>query len=369
MRRVSMWCWMASAAAAFAGDLEPLSSAEFCGRCHRSILEAWKASAHAKAMESPLFQDVLEMAEAEFGTGVRKECLSCHSPIAVHLGDWKLRQKISWEGITCDYCHSVREVAETAPNPKARLEFSLVKTGPIKDAVAPAHGTLFSAVHTSSRLCAPCHQYRNAHGLDVLNTYAEWKASDYAKRGLHCQSCHMFRVAGDVVDPRIQRSSLAKVNLHQMPGSHSIEQLNKTIRATVASTREGNKLKVGVTMSNVAAGHYVPTGSPLRQLILELRVDAYDGRRFKEQRVYRRAVADEAGKEIDREYLAFLKGAKVLSDTRLAPGESRTENFAFPLPAGVQAQVTATLWYYYSPLARTETQRRVTFRTISRLVR
>ena len=32
-------------------------------------------------------------------------------------------------------------------------------------------------------------------------------------------SCHMYRVA---VSPRIKRSSLAKINLHQMPGSHSV---------------------------------------------------------------------------------------------------------------------------------------------------
>ncbi len=367
--RIALVLWPLAAAVAFPGELEPLSSAEICGRCHRSILEAWKTSAHARAMESALFQDVLEMAEAEFGAGVRKECLGCHAPLAVHLGDWKLRQKISWEGVTCDYCHSVHEVWEAGPNPKVRAEFSLVKTGPIKDAAAPVHGTLFSAVHSSSRLCAPCHQYRNAAGLDVLNTYAEWKASDYARRGVECQSCHMFRVAGDVVDPRIRRSSLAKVNLHQMAGSHSIEQLNKTIRAKLASTREGNLLKLTAVVSNVAAGHYVPTGSPLRQLVLELRVDAYDGRRFQERRVYRRVVVDASGNEIDREYLAFLKGARVVADTRLAPGESRTETFAFPLPAGVQAQVTATLWYYYSPLARTESQRRITFRTISQLVR
>jgi len=58
----------------------------------------------------------------------------------------------------------------------------------------------------------------------------------------------------------------------------------------------------------------------------------------------------------------------VVSDTRLAPGEKRVENFQFAIPASTQAQVKATFWYYYSPMARTESQKRITFLTLNRLV-
>src|SRR3989337_2349094 len=94
---------------AHGAQLRPFSSAEVCGRCHRAILESWKQSAHARAMESPVFQDALDAAVADFGAGVRRTCLNCHSPIAVHTGDLALQQKVSWEGVTCDYCHSIRE--------------------------------------------------------------------------------------------------------------------------------------------------------------------------------------------------------------------------------------------------------------------
>jgi hypothetical protein len=33
----------------FAG-MEPPETAEVCGRCHRAIHEAWRSSAHARAM-------------------------------------------------------------------------------------------------------------------------------------------------------------------------------------------------------------------------------------------------------------------------------------------------------------------------------
>jgi len=354
---------------AWCQSVEAINSAEVCGSCHRAIHEAWKQSAHARAMENRLFQDALQLAQEDFGVGSRKLCLSCHSPMALHTGDLLLQKKASWEGVTCDYCHSLREVSLAGPNPKALLEFSRVKSGPLKTASPAAHGAVHSEVHSSSRACASCHEYRNAFGFPVLTTFSEWKQSRSAKEGRQCQSCHMYRVAGDVVDPRVQRSSMAKVNLHQMPGSRSLDQLNRTIRVNLSTSRESDQMRVNVEMTNRTAGHFVPTGSPLRQLLLELRADSYDGQHFREERTYRRTIADEQGTVLEREHLAVWKGAKVVSDTRLAPDEKRIETFSFPIPAGVQTQVKLTLCYYYSPMARTESQQRVVFRTISRLVK
>jgi len=349
------------------GGMESPSSAEVCGRCHRAIHESWKTSTHADAMESRLFQDALELTEADFGQSGRKVCLGCHSPIGVQTGDFGLTRKVSWEGVTCDYCHSIREVSFDGPNPKAVVKFGAVKTGPLSDAVSGAHETAYSAVHKSSAVCAPCHEYKNANGFAVLTTYSEWKASKYWKEGRQCQSCHMARVAGDVVDPHVARVKVAKINLHQMPGSHSLEQLTSAVKAQLNLAREGDELRVTVEVSNPNAGHYMPTGSPLRQLVMELRADSAGGQHFREERVYARKVADQHGTVLMREHFAFLKAAKLVSDTRLAPGEKRVETFRFRIPKGSQTQVKATFWYYYSPLAREESQKRVTFLTLNRL--
>lgn len=357
------------AGAALAGDLDTPSSAELCGRCHRAIHEAWKLSAHARSMESRLFQDALDLAEQNFGVPTRKVCLECHSPVAARIGDFGLQRKVSWEGVTCDYCHSITEVAFNGSNPKAKVEFTMVKSGPLKDASSGGHGTVFSAVHTSSLTCAPCHEYKNSLGFPLLTTFSEWKNSRYGREEKACQSCHMSRVAGEVVDPRIQRSSEAKINLHQMPGGHSADQLASTIKATLNAVREGGHVRVTVDVSNQKAGHYVPTGSPMRRLVMELRVNSYDGKHYREERVYHRVVADQQGNKLDREDLAFVKAAKVLSDTRLAPDEKRSEVFTFPVPAGTAAQVEAVFRYDHSPMARTESQKQVTFLRLQRLVR
>ena len=354
---------------ALADTLPTPASAELCGRCHRAIFEAWKDSSHSKAMQSWLFQDALELTETDFGKGARRTCLRCHSPVGIALGDINLEKKVSWEGITCDYCHSLRSVSMAEANPKAVVVFTLVKSGPLKDASSMAHGTEFSEIHTSSLACAPCHEYQNALGFPLLTTFSEWKKSRYAKEGKQCQSCHMYRVAGDVVDPRLKRSSLAKINLHQMPGSHSVTQLTKAITAQLSTSRKGDQLQVVVTVVNREAGHYVPTGSPLRQLILEVVADGGTGYHFREERFFRRVVAEAGGTAVTKEHFAFLKGARVLSDTRLAPDEKRTETFSFPIPPGIQTQLTANLRYYYSPMARVDSQKQVNFLSMSRLLR
>ncbi len=371
MRFAAVILWVAAAAGQQppARPLDIPSSAEACGRCHRAIEETWKGSAHAQAMESRLFQDALELTETEFGADSRRICLGCHSPIALRIGDLRLVRKVSWEGVTCDFCHSVQAVSLEGTNPTARVEFTQVKTGPLEQANSNGHRTAFSEVHKSSAVCAPCHQYENQLGFPVLTTFSEWRKSRYAKQGRNCQSCHMHQVAGEVVDPLIKSVPLAKINLHQMPGSHSISQLASTVRGRLTAVRRGDQIEATLEVSNIAAGHYVPTGSPMRQIVVEVKADAYDGRHFKEQRTYRRTVASQDGKEIDREPLAFLRAARVLSDTRLAPDETRREVFRFPIAHTTEAQISASFVYYYSPLARTEAQKRVTFLSLQQLVK
>jgi hypothetical protein len=353
---------------AHAYDMPSPASAELCGDCHRAIYTGWKESAHAHAMESRLFQDALKLSDADLGPQARKICLGCHSPIAVQTNDMALVKKVSWEGVTCDYCHSLRQVTLGDGNPKARVEYTGPKSGPSKDMASPAHDTVYSEVHTTSSACAVCHEYKNGLGFPVLTTYSEWEASSYGKKGQPCQSCHMSLVQGDIVDPRVKRIGSETVNLHKMPGGHSLDQLTKSVRATLTVARHGDKIEATVKLVNVGAGHCVPTGSPLRQLILEVRADSYGGQHLREERVYARTVADQNGEPISHEHLGFVKAAKELSDTRLFPGAAKIETFIFEIPRGRQTRVEADLYYYYSPTAATEGEEKIKFLTMTRLL-
>jgi hypothetical protein len=178
----------------------------------------------------------------------------------------------------------------------------------------------------------------------------------------------MSQVAGNVVDPRVQRTAEATINLHQIPGSHSMQQLEKALHAELSTTHQGGRLQIVVEVTNRGAGHSVPTGSPMRQLILELRADPYGGAPMSDRRVFRRTVADAKDAPIEREPQAFLKGAKEISDSRIAPGETRKETFSFQVPQGTRTQVEANFIYYYSPMATTQAQQQIKFLSLRRLV-
>jgi hypothetical protein len=358
---------LAGLALLFAGPLSAqlsgVNNAETCGRCHRDILKAWKSSQHARAMENPLFQDALERAAGVGGAAARQTCLECHAPTARHSGDLALKTKASWEGVTCDFCHSLKSVGVDDGAVSMTVRFDGTKTGPLKDAASGGHATAFSEVHTTSLVCAGCHEYRNPLGFPVLETYREWQDSSFGREGRFCQDCHMAQTAANVVDPKIKRSAHSSVNLHQMPGSRSIDQLNKAIALRMNTERRSDTLVVTVDLSNRGAGHMVPTGSPLRQLNLEVSVGAA-GKTHEERRVYTRKVVDQAGKEINSEELVFLKAAKTVSDSRLKAGETRRESFEFQVPAAASARVVARLWYFYSPTAATADETRVNFLTL-----
>ncbi len=299
----------------------------------------------------------------EFGPKTRATCLACHAPTVQYSGDTDLVRKASWEGVTCDYCHSLKSVTFSGGVPHPTVTFDGVKTGPLKDAASIAHGVAYSPVHTSSLVCAACHEYRNAAGLPVLTTYSEWQNSAYGKKDTACQSCHMSLTAAKVVDPRVKRTPQTAVNLHQMPGSHSIEQLNKAVSARLSTARRGDSLEVTVEVSNRGAGHMVPTGSPLRRLHLDVQVSSPGGKSYQQERVYRRAALDFQGREIQREHQVFVQAAKFGEDTRLKPGERRVETFTFPVPRNAAANVRTQLSYYYSPFAAA--QKKVSFFTLA----
>jgi hypothetical protein len=339
--------------------LEGVNHAETCGRCHRDILSAWKQSAHARAMENPIFQDALERAE-DVSPGARQICLSCHAPTVKYSGDLALKTKASWEGVTCDFCHSLKSVEVTGHTVAMEVRFDGTKTGPLKDAASIGHGTAFSPIHTSSLVCAGCHEYRNAQGFGVLTTYSEWEQSAYASSGANCQTCHMAETSAEVVDPKIKRLERSTVNLHAMPGSRSLDMLNKAVTLRLRTRREADELVVEVDLENRGAGHRIPTGSPLRRLELEVEMAAR-GRQLREERTYQRQVADAQGKAILREEFLFLTAARELSDNRLKPGEKRQEVFRFPLPQSESARIYARLWYHYSPQERSADAQRVKF--------
>jgi hypothetical protein len=317
-------------------------------------------------MESEPFLDAYRETKRNRGEEVSRLCLQCHAPFAAINADWELKEKLTWEGVNCDICHSITSVDHSGPNPKMLYDVGDVKRGPIRDAESGAHEVAYSDLHTHSSVCAGCHEFTNSDGIPIMSTFSEWQSSTAAREGKHCQTCHMGATEGDIVDPRITRVAHAEVNLHEVPGGHSIDQLNKALRVRSDFARDGDSLAVVVQLMNKGAGHCVPTGMPGRRVILELQVRPYGREVSTETRIFGRTFVDAEGSIITRDSQYFAPGVKLDFDTRILPDETRTERFAFPVPHDVTVAVQLRLTYEHAPLGGPEGRTQLVFFTQSR---
>jgi cytochrome c2 len=326
----------------------------------------WSSSAHGRAMEDEVFLEAYRETKAGEGEEVSRQCLACHAPLTGVNSDWALAQKVTWEGVHCDVCHGMVAVDMTGANPKPVLDIGKVKRGPIKDAASSAHEVAFSELHATALACAPCHEGSTADGVKVITTYSEYAASAAAKDGKTCQTCHMGKTKANVVDPKIARVAAAEVNLHEVPGGHSLEQLHKALQVALDPKRVGDSLCVTVRLTNKGAGHAVPTGMPGRRVILELAVRSGTGEAFEDKRIYTKTFADRNGATITSDSKYFTKGLKLETDTRIQADERRTETFSFPVPASATAHVTLKLHYEHAPMGGPENRTWLTFYTENR---
>jgi hypothetical protein len=350
---------IALAASGAAGSTAPARS-DTCGGCHRDIHRMWRGSAHARSLEGPVFLDGYRATEAEHGSTVSRLCLDCHAPLARIAGDVELRQRTTWEGVSCEVCHSLVAVDFSEPTPRPIFDFGRVKRGPIRGASTAAHAAAYSELHTTAAVCAPCHEYVNAEGVPILTTFSEWKESSASRSGKSCQACHMETTRVGASDPRTKREP-APINLHEVPGGHSLEQLHRALGVGLVPRREKSALRVDVTVSNRGAGHAVPTGMPGRKVHLILTVRSSDGGFYEARRVYARTFRDGRGETVAGDGGCFAPGVREDSDTRIRPDERRTESFRFPVASSATVFVDLKLHYEHRPVPTGEGRTWLTF--------
>ncbi|MGD8621861.1 MAG: hypothetical protein PVH60_07915 [Anaerolineales bacterium] len=215
-------------------------------------------------------------------------CASCHTPAAAvndpYNTDPNNLSGVEAEGMPCDFCHKVWDVKldpnTQMPNPNypgvLSIEFLRPHeghqffAGPLDD-VAPGEDT-YSAIQDESAYCAACH-FGVFWDITIYNSYGEWLESPYSdpETGQTCQDCHMpptgatqfatTEAGGLVRDPD-------QIFSHRMPGALDRELLEDALDMQVIAAREGDILRVTVTLYNDNTGHKIPTDSPLRHMLL-----------------------------------------------------------------------------------------------------
>jgi hypothetical protein len=341
-----------SSSTAFSNE-KKYSSSSSCKACHDQIYWGWAASMHSKSVSKSniLFRKAFEFALEETDGTVREQCLSCHAPIAVELGDLKLKRDISKEGINCDYCHTLIPKLE-------KDTFTLIsspgktKYGPYEDCKTEAHESKYSEVYTKSEFCFKCHAtQKNPHGLELCSTAPEWEGSIHAVKKKQCQDCHMPTVTGTGGKGGPERE---EVSLHNFYGGHDAGALNSAAKLELKMSEEESVKRLTVTVSNIGAGHSLPTSFPLRSIALKLFAYDSNGKElwtnwkndpFLEDRqaLFAKILTDNSGKPV-----LPLKATKVALDSRLASEETRELPYDFPADLDI-AKVTANLQYKLAP--------------------
>ncbi|MCB9796478.1 MAG: hypothetical protein H6741_27595 [Alphaproteobacteria bacterium] len=243
-------------------------------------------------------------------------CADCHAPgIDGALGGRDLLEARGYAhsaGVHCDVCHKVESIDLEAPAGVAgrlhvlrpREEFSgplgpyePLMFGPYYDVLNPRMGSVQRDHFREAELCAGCHELEQealipGQAIDVSrwpegripvhSTYSEWLAGPMAE-GVVCQSCHMPVDAdvgnssdlGNVFDvpPGIAGGWYREpgaVRQHSWVGPRQPESRMLQLAAAVELSGEVSEgtLAVEAVVRNVGPGHAIPTGEPLRTLLL-----------------------------------------------------------------------------------------------------
>ncbi len=335
------------------------TSAKVCGECHVAIYEGWKESLHANAVSDPVFYSIFLETSRQTKGASDTLCLSCHAPTVRVTKDTRLDNPLTQEGVTCDFCHSV-----TGVKPGSAEPYSVVtgrrKSGPLKGTTSPVHETAYSDLYEKAELCGGCHEYTNAKGAPILETYSEWKQGPYAKEGKSCQTCHMPPLKELVVPPRVQPTKEIYINSHEAAGGHFAETVKKAVILRLGEVRrDGEKIHAVVRLENVGSGHKVPTGLPTRRLVLTLQALVGGTPLYSEERVFEKVLVDAKGAKVTKDADLFLTAVKVIRDNRLEPRKPREEHFSFYAPEGKRVDLRVSAYYLYQPRIIQETEMKV----------
>ena len=326
-----------------------------CRSCHSDIFDLWKHSLHSQSFTDPPFQAAYMRLMLEVGRDSTQLCLRCHAPMAYLAGESDPKSPSVAEGVSCSFCHAISSVNEDRLESYYNLDTGGIAYGPYPPTNPTGHAVKFSEIHNQSKLCAGCHEYANPHGAMLLETYSEWQASPYPGNNVHCQNCHMpimydLRVVNNRETPNYY------VTAHEFRGGHSGINLAHAVKLETRATKAGKTVNVEVVVTNAESGHKLPTGIPIRKLVLNVAMKTLQGTEIASGRkVYRKVLCDKYGTVIENVADMFVEATHVYADNRIAPKESRTERFTFEIPAWASRfNIETVLNYEYSRPVLTE---------------
>ncbi|MBF0200155.1 MAG: carboxypeptidase regulatory-like domain-containing protein [Desulfamplus sp.] len=313
-------------------------------------------------------------------------CATCHAPLKAvldpHATDASRLTGVDAEGVSCDFCHKIWDVSldETTKLPRENMTGVLSYTymrppeghqffaGPLDD-VAPGEDT-YLPLQSESVFCAPCHHAVFGDTV-IYNSYGEWLESPYSdpKTGQTCQECHMpLRGADHFALP--EQGGLIRdtstLRSHRMTGVDDALFMEEALSMDMEAAITSQGLSVQVTLTNDNTGHHVPTGNPMRHMILVVTALGHDGTELPlvngpilpewcglgddeddfaglPGMVYAKVLEDTWSREYPSG--AYWNDIRLISDNRIAAYASDKTNYIFDVPIDGNVRVVANLYY------------------------
>lgn len=377
MSPLSLWKLGACAAAfivnaaALAGESVQHVDSVSCKQCHEEIYNQWTGSMHANssALKDPIhgafYKNVIgdPLQEDLRKDGKYPVCLKCHAPVAAMENKTKLDAKPAYaQGIGCTTCHSFSKFKGTdTPDGKplygtdayemdpaslygpSGITYTTERTPEGAQWPTPVHHPVplqgnMAELFKSNDACMGCHEKRaNAHGTPLCRTGNEYRSGE---NFVSCQACHMAVVTvPKMKDGQVVPGETVSIPDHSMAGGHDGKMITRGIAMTMQTRREGDTIKVSLTIRN-RLPHAYPTGAPFRNFFI--RVASYDASgkllwknyevhpiKDDPKSAFWYTLGDAAGKPTSPPM-----ATQVLADTRLKPNEVRTLDYEIPVLAG-----------------------------------
>jgi hypothetical protein len=262
------------------------TTSEFCGVCHASIYQEHAFGVGTDAVWKPMILTSLDESPMTLPADMPKTASAHH---AAGVDPWAIRaREVENGGASCNVCHypeafalpDINTPVIDAPTPRTLSRESvgvtcaschLTPDGKIRGSYgAPApHESVADPAMRTSAACAYCHSKGPRVVGKQTQTFYEWR-DDFFNVGLgnqHCQDCHMPRTVRPLAELYDVPARL--VGRHLWTGDHSEKRVGEGLTVTLMqASSTANPTQLALHISNVAAGHSVPTGSNRRAVYL-----------------------------------------------------------------------------------------------------
>jgi hypothetical protein len=262
--------------------------AETCAKCHTEFYDEWRTSMHAQAWTEPYFQVDWRHDRAQ------QICKNCHTPLDRQQEQLVMGFRdsdkfdpilapnpdfdpiLQQQGVTCAGCH-VRDGKVLGPYGNTKAPHPVRRISDPNEICMPCHlvpgkrwdtffrmppcGTVaeIRAVDSGAPPNAASKEAEIGHTREVLVSPGELK----------CVTCHM---------PAVDRALTADgpvraTRRHLWRGGHDPAMVRQALQGELVRLSDtGQHAHVALTLTNVGAAHFLPTGTPDRHLSVTVRL-------------------------------------------------------------------------------------------------